>query len=60
MASKGRSFSIRDHLSRQGVDTSEGMKSHLSFILSSLAVNPHLDLRSYRVSPSNPNVPDMG
>lgn len=54
-----RTFSIRNHLKRQGVDTEEGLKKHLSFILKTLSLNPNLDLRSYRVSRLSPNEVDM-
>ena len=48
-----KAFSLRQSLLSQGVKTDEGLSRHLSFISTTLGVNPSLNLRTYRVDPND-------
>jgi hypothetical protein len=52
-----KSFSFRDHLSKQGVTTKDGFNYHLNFVANSMKASSalSLNLRRYKVDPKNPN-----
>lgn len=54
-------FSLRQSLINQGVTTEEAMKRHLSFVHTTLLVNPNMRIDRYKVNPNYPNGgPDNG
>lgn len=48
-------FSLRQSLLNQGVTTEEAMRKHLSFVHTTLSVNPGMRVDRYRVNPNYPN-----
>lgn len=48
-------FSLRQSLINQGVTTEEAMRKHLSFVHTTLSVNPNMRIDRYRVDPNYPN-----
>lgn len=59
---KADGFSLRRALEDQGVTTEDAMRKHLSFVNTTLQINPALDITRYRVSTNDPNrgEPDNG
>ena len=55
-----KDWSLRKSLETQGVTTEEGIRAHMKFIAQTMAVNPKVNIRRYRVNPANPNEPMMG
>ena len=48
-------FSFKKHLEKQGVTTAEGFAHHTAFVRNTMATNPKISLRRYKVDPKNPN-----
>lgn len=48
-------FSLRKSLENQGVTTEEAMRKHLSFVYTTLSVNPSMRVDRYRVNSNLPN-----
>lgn len=51
-----KGFSLRDQLIALGVTSEAALRQHLETVRVTLEVNPSLDISTYRVNPSDPNM----